>query len=94
MALPNFANVFIDFTWLDIQIILEKDDIIIIIFFTVVTTIFCFRSTGKETSSKDVVCWPKSLSACEVVATGREPAGGHRLASQERRLPGLLTATR
>lgn len=33
MALPNFANVFIDFTWLDIRIILEKDDIIIIFFY-------------------------------------------------------------
>lgn len=29
MALRDFANVFIDFTWLDVQIILEKDDIII-----------------------------------------------------------------
>lgn len=29
MALRDFVNVFIDFTWLDVQIILEKDDIII-----------------------------------------------------------------
>lgn len=29
MAQRDFANVFIDFTWLDVQIILEKDDIII-----------------------------------------------------------------
>lgn len=28
MALRDFVNVFIDFTWLDVQIILEKDDII------------------------------------------------------------------
>lgn len=30
MVLRHFVNVFIDFTWLGVQMILEKDDIMII----------------------------------------------------------------
>lgn len=62
MALPNFANVFIDFTWLDIRIILEKDDIIIIIFLLSLLRFSVFVPQAKKQAPR-TWCAGRSLSA-------------------------------